>query len=208
MIELLENIDLYWQVLIFVTAYVIGSIPIGFLIVKLKAGEDLRQIGSGSTGATNVKRVLGTKYFFIVLLLDGFKGIIPVVLVSQMNFLGVGLHIATVLCALGLIIGHTKSIFLGFKGGKAVATGIGTILALNWIVGVSIIVVWSVVTFVSKYVSLGSVIAVIIAPVLMYFLHSPVSYVLYCIICASYVICLHKSNIQRLVAGTENKVRD
>lgn len=198
----------YWLIVIFLIAYVIGSIPTGFVIVKVKTGKDLREIGSGSTGATNVKRVLGGKYFFVVMLLDALKGIIPVLVVSKLTFLGNFINIATVLTALALIIGHTKSIFLGFKGGKAVATGVGTILALNWIVGLSVALIWSVITYCSKYVSLGSVIAVIFAPIFMYLLNCPKSYVGYCAICAIYVIYLHKSNIKRLLDGTENKVRD
>ena len=99
--------------LIFVLlAYIIGSIPTGYIVVKLAKGQDIRTIGSGSTGATNVKRVMGKKWFFIVLLLDAFKGALPVVLASLFasSFRSIGL--IPVLCAVAVILGHSKSIFL------------------------------------------------------------------------------------------------
>ena len=119
-------------------AYLIGSIPTGYIIVKLATGQDIRTIGSGSTGATNVKRVMGKKWFFITLLLDAFKGALPVVLAALFasNFTDIGL--LPVLAAVAVILGHSKSVFLKFTGGKSVASGVGTILALNWQVGLII----------------------------------------------------------------------
>ena len=111
--------------------YLIGSIPTGYLIVKAKTGEDIRNVGSGSTGATNVKRVLGKDWFFIVMLLDAIKGAVPVIIayLFLINFAYLG--IMPVAAAIGVLIGHSKSIFLGFTGGKSVASGVGTILALS-----------------------------------------------------------------------------
>lgn len=188
-------------------AYLIGSIPTGYIIVKLATGQDIRTIGSGSTGATNVKRVMGKKWFFITLLLDAFKGALPVVLAALFasNFTDIGL--LPVLAAVAVILGHSKSVFLKFTGGKSVASGVGTILALNWIVGLIIAAIWGIITYTSKYVSLGSIIALAISPFLMYFFNQPVAYIVYCALGAIYIIYLHHSNIQRLIKGEENKVR-
>lgn len=188
-------------------AYVIGSIPTGYIVVKLFTGQDIRTIGSGSTGATNVKRVMGKKWFFIVLLLDAFKGALPVVLAYFLTKSFADVGVLPVLAAIFVIIGHSKSVFLGFTGGKSVASGVGTLLALNWQAGLIIAVIWAIITWVSKYVSLGSIIALALAPVIMWFLNSPPAYVIYAFVAAVYVIYLHRENIKRLIAGAENKVR-
>ena len=190
-----------------IIAYLIGSIPTGYLIVKSKTGDDIRTIGSGSTGATNVKRVLGKKWFFIVLLLDAFKGALPVVLAKLFVTAGAHLGLAPVLASIAVIIGHSKSCFLGFKGGKSVASGVGTILALNWVVGAIIALIWATITYTTKYVSVGSIIALLISPFLMYFFWAPVAYVAYCALGAIYIVYLHRENIKRLIDGNENKVR-
>ena len=190
-----------------IVAYLIGSIPTGYLIVKSKTGDDIRTIGSGSTGATNVKRVLGKKWFFTVLLLYAFKGALPVILAKLFVTAGAHLGLAPVLAAVAVIIGHSKSCFLNFKGGKSVASGVGTILALNLAVGAIIAVVWAIITYSTKYVSVGSIIALFISPFLMYFFWAPPAYVAYCALGAIYIIYLHRENIKRLIAGNENKVR-
>ncbi len=192
---------------VIISAYLIGSIPTGYIIVKLATGQDIRTIGSGSTGATNVKRVMGRKWFFITLLLDAFKGALPVVLAALFakSFTGIGL--LPVLAAVAVILGHSKSVFLNFTGGKSVASGVGTILALNWMVGLCIAAIWGIITYSSKYVSLGSIIALAISPFLMWAFKAPVAYIAYCAVGAVYIIYLHRSNIQRLIKGEENKVR-
>lgn len=190
-----------------ILSYLIGSIPTGYIIVKTKTGDDIRTIGSGSTGATNVKRVLGKKWFFITLLLDAFKGALPVILASLFVTAGTKYGLAPVLAAIAVIVGHSKSCFLGFKGGKSVASGVGTILALNWLVGLIIAVIWGTITYTTKYVSVGSIIALLISPVLMYLFHAPIAYVCYCALGAIYIVYLHRENITRLIAGNENKVR-
>ena len=187
--------------------YLIGSISTGYLIVKTKTGQDIRTIGSGSTGATNVKRVLGKKWFFITLLLDAFKGALPVVLAQFFVSAFANIGLAPTLAAVAVIIGHSKSCFLNFQGGKSVASGVGTILALNWIVGVIIAIVWAIITYFTKYVSVGSIIALIISPFLMYFFWAPTAYVAYCALGAIYIVYLHRENIQRLIKGNENKDR-
>lgn len=190
-----------------ISAYIIGSIPTGYIIVKAFTGQDIRTIGSGSTGATNVKRVMGKKWFFITLLLDAFKGALPVVLAAMFakSFTGIGL--LPVLAAVAVILGHSKSIFLKFTGGKSVASGVGTILALNWQVGLIIAAVWAVITFFTRYVSVGSIIALALSPFIMRAFKAPAAYICYCALGALYIIWLHRSNIQRLIKGEENKVR-
>ena len=199
----------FWAyILIFaIVAYLIGSIPTGYLIVKAKTGQDIRTIGSGSTGATNVKRVLGKKWFFTVMILDAIKGMVPVLIAKYLTF-GDSLGLVAVVSAVMVIIGHSKPLFLGFKGGKSVASGIGTIYALNFYVGLILTVVWSIITYFTKYVSVGSIIALICAPFLMYFLKNPIGYTVYATIAAIYIVYLHRENIKRLLKGTENKVRN
>jgi len=192
---------------VIISAYIIGSIPTGYIIVKSFTGQDIRTIGSGSTGATNVKRVMGKKWFFITLLLDAFKGALPVILAAcfAKTFTGIGL--LPVLAAIAVILGHSKSIFLKFTGGKSVASGVGTILALNWQVGLIIAAIWATITFFTRYVSVGSIIALAISPFLMWAFKAPLAYIAYCALGAIYIIWLHRTNIQRLIKGEENKVR-
>lgn len=192
--------------LVLAASYLIGSIPTGYIIVKLFTGQDIRTVGSGSTGATNVKRVMGKKWFFVVMLLDAIKGALPVVLTALFgaDFAG---GLLPVLAAICVILGHSKSVFLNFTGGKSVASGVGTLLALDWQAGLIIAAVWGVVTWVSRYVSLGSVVALALSPLIMWFLNAPPAYIVYAVIAAIYVIYLHRENIKRLKEGTENKVR-
>ncbi len=190
-----------------VIAYLIGSIPTGYLIVKAKTGKDIRTVGSGSTGATNVKRVLGKNYFFLVMFLDALKGALPVVLVQIFATRGTSIGLIPVAAAIAVIIGHSKSVFLQFKGGKSVASGVGTIIALNWIAGLIIAAVWGVITYTTRYVSVGSIIALVLSPFVMFFLHAPIAYAGYCALGAIYIVYLHRENIKRLINGNENKVR-
>jgi glycerol-3-phosphate acyltransferase PlsY len=175
--------------------------------VKVKTGKDLRKEGSGSTGATNVKRILGKKWFFIVLLLDAIKGALPVVIAALFLTAYSKYGVTPVAAAIAVLIGHSRSVFLGFRGGKSVASGVGTILALHWPAGLLIAVIWSIITWFSKYVSLGSIIALALSPFIMYFMQQPAGYVIYCAIGAVYIIYLHRENIKRLVKGEESKVR-
>ena len=187
--------------LVIAASYLIGSIPTGYIIVKLFTGQDIRTIGSGSTGATNVKRVMGKKWFFIVMLLDAFKGALPVVLTACFM---PAFHVIAAIC---VILGHSKSVFLNFTGGKSVASGVGTLFALSWQAGLTIAVIWSIVTWLSRYVSLGSIVAIALSPIIMWFFNARPAYIIYALIAAVYVIYLHRENIKRLRQGTENKVR-
>ena len=212
-------IDLAFKlIVIFIISYLIGSIPTGYIIVKLLKNIDIREVGSGSIGATNVKRVLGTKWFFIVMFLDALKGFLPVYFVihhynfhsfvnPENNVFYEIRGLSPVTAALALLIGHSKSVFLTFTGGKSVATGVGTIFALSFPVGLITAVIWGIITYFTKYVSVGSIVAVSLTPILMRAVYPNDYYVLFTAICAVYVIIKHKDNIKRLVKGTENKVR-
>ena len=136
--------------IVVICSYLIGSIPTGYIIVKLFTGQDIRTLGSGSTGATNVKRIMGKKWFFIVMLLDAFKGALPVILTILFGTLYKDIGLMPVIAAIFVILGHSRSIFLKFTGGKSVASGVGTLLALNWQAGLTIAVIWACITWVSK----------------------------------------------------------
>ena len=191
--------------IIAIIAYLVGSIATGYIVVKLFKNQDIRTIGSGSTGATNVKRVMGKKWFFIVLLLDAVKGMTPVIIAKLLYPDQYG--IVAVIGAIFVILGHSKSIFLGFTGGKSVASGVGTIIALNPLAGIVIAIIWGTITYISKYVSLGSIIALLLSPFIMWLFKAPIAYIIYCLIGAIYITYLHKENIKRLMKGEESKVR-
>lgn len=198
---------LFELIAVILSAYIIGSIPTGYIIVKGFTGQDIRTIGSGSTGATNVKRVMGKKWFFITLLLDAFKGALPVVLTAMFAKTFTDIGLLPVLAAIAVILGHSKSIFLKFTGGKSVASGVGTILALNWQVGLIIAAIWATITFFTRYVSVGSIVALALSPFIMWSFKAPAAYIWYCTLGALYIIWLHRENIKRLLKGEENKVR-
>ena len=182
-----------------IIAYFIGSIPFGFLLTKFIKGIDIRQVGSGNPGATNVARVLGKPYGILVFFLDMLKGFLPVYFFDQL-FSGYGHNLALILCGVGVICGHTFPIFLGFKGGKAAATGCGVFL---WLAPVPI--------FISRYISLGSMISsVALVASLILFGKEPFRHglplTLFSIFISMLLIIRHKSNIKRILNGTENKI--
>ena len=182
--------------------YLSGSIPTGYWIGKLK-GIDLTEIGSGSTGATNVLRNLGKRAALATFLIDVLKGFLPVyfsIKLQPCTFL-------TAMVAVFCILGHSKSIFLGFKGGKSSAVGLGIVIALSWQVALIVFLIWLSIVGISKYSSLGSIIAVPLAPLLLYLFHKPIPYVVLTAFAAVYIVLFrHKENIQRLINGTEPKI--
>jgi len=192
-------------------AYLIGSFPTGFVLVKAVKNEDIRQIGSGSTGATNVKRVLGTPAYLFVMFFDGFKGFLPVMWAKYLEIKFALLpeaHILPVLVSIAVILGHSRSVFLKFTGGKSVASGVGTILGLYWPIGLITAGLWVVLTYFTKIVSISSMTVVLLTPVWMILFNQPVSYITYCLLGAIYIVYLHRDNIKRLLAGNENKIRN
>jgi acyl phosphate:glycerol-3-phosphate acyltransferase len=198
--------------LIAAAAYLIGSIPAGYLAARL-AGIDIRKVGSGNVGATNVTRTLGKKFGYPVFAFDFLKGFFAVHLakvvmasLSYVEWSELGCVIAAVLA----VIGHTNPVWLGFKGGKGVATSLGALFALNWLGALIVGLVW-IITFMStRYVSLASIVAAIALPVtigtmlLFKRLSSPVLF--YFSLClAGIVLFRHRSNISRLSQGTETR---
>lgn len=204
--------------------YLVGSIPFGYIVGKMH-GIDLTAEGSGSTGTTNALRLLGKKAAFAVLAGDFGKGVlasyvafwlikaIPALGETALSFQA----LIFVLASLACLIGHSKSIWIGFKGGKSVAAGVGTLVALDWRVGLITALIWATIVFTSKFSSLGALIAVPLSPLTMYlvktFLERQNSqsssiwlYVGYCTLGAVYIIYKHKANIQRLLDGTEPKI--
>lgn len=202
--------ELVWILAVVLGAYIIGSFPTGYLIVKLAKGQDIREVGSGSTGATNVKRVLGKKGFFGVLILDAIKGYIPVMLaeyIEKKYGIFASWHILPVLASFAVIIGHSKSIFLKFTGGKSVATTAGVGWALDWRVALTCYIWFAITAYISKYISFASITTMFLMVIAMFLINGNLSYVIFCSITAIYVIYLHRENIKRLLSGTENKVR-
>jgi glycerol-3-phosphate acyltransferase PlsY len=192
-------------------SYLIGSIPTGFWLVKALKGIDIRQYGSGSTGATNVWRCVGKWQGIAVFFIDTSKGIIPVrVAIALGASLGWSFpdpyHLIAVLVALAALIGHGKSIFLNFQGGKSAATGLGTLLALDLGVGVATFATWCLVLLVWRMVSLASIVGVGFCGAYMAIAKEPLSYVAYGITGFLYVTYRHKANIQRILNGTEPRL--
>ena len=185
-----------------ILGYLLGSIPSGWLAGSWLKGIDLREIGSGSTGATNVLRQVGKGPALIVLLIDVGKGAAAVLIARA---LGLGDWIQ-VLAGLTALAGHIWPVWLGFKGGKAVATGLGMFLGLAWPVGLASFGVFLAVFSLSRYVSLASVLAAISLPLLMAAGTDSNANLLVALVAMLLVLWRHRSNIQRLINGTEPKL--
>jgi acyl phosphate:glycerol-3-phosphate acyltransferase len=194
-------------------AYLIGSLPTGYLVAKQLGGFDIRERGSGSTGATNILRNIGKGPAIFVLAVDIIKGAIAVLLLRQgFSQLGPLPTWATAdwgaaLGGLMAVLGHSRPIWFRFStGGKSVATGIGAILALSPIVALGTIATFSLTIAISRIVSISSVLAAAIVPILMVSLGQPLPSQLFGLAAGLYVIIRHRSNMQRLIAGTEPKI--
>jgi len=216
-----------WQWLWPLAFYLAGSIPTGYLLGRAK-GLDIRQHGSGNIGATNVWRVMGWKWGLPAFLLDLLKGFLPLFLFRTIAFPdtsvvrsfgvtsitttvpGDGLwtvQLLLVLCGLAAIIGHNYTPWLGFKGGKGIATSAGVLAALMPPVLAVSFSLWAVLTLVTRYVSVGSISAALsLAPLAWFFYRG--QWILFGLACLAGVLAIyrHKSNIQRLLAGTESKI--
>jgi len=185
-------------------AYILGSIPFGYLIVRWQRGIDVRATGSGSIGATNVMRNLGVLGFVATFILDAGKGLLAVQLASKMTFEDPTLVAAAAFAA---VLGHCYPIWLGFRGGNGVATGVGVFIAIApWQV-VVVLAIFAVVVAIWRYISLGSIVATAAFPVLVHFMkHPPIQVVFGAAGAAIVIIGRHHANIARLFNGTEHKV--
>jgi acyl phosphate:glycerol-3-phosphate acyltransferase len=206
-------IPLVTAFLFVVVAYLLGSIPTGYLAGRWLQGIDIREHGSGSTGATNVLRTLGKKAGISVLIIDALKGAIAVGLVRVFyNFLSdppIPLTWQSWLIfvvALVAVLGHSKSIFLNFTGGKSVATGLGVLLVMSPLVALATLGTFGIVVTISRIVSLSSISAAIAVNILMILINPEPAYLCFSAIAGGYVIMRHRSNISRLLAGTEPKI--
>lgn len=186
-----------------VISYVLGSIPNGLLLGKGIWGVDLRQHGSGNIGATNAWRTIGKAGGFSIFFLDMLKGAISAYLGLHLG----GSELAGIICGLLAIVGHSWSIFLGFKGGKGVATGLGVIATLMPWVTIIVFLVWLAIVKATGYVSLGSIVAAVLVPVLALFMGLHTDFLVLGLIAAVFIVYRHKSNIGRLLNGTESKIK-
>ncbi len=190
--------------LIFALCYLVGAIPFGVIMGRLR-GIDIRQHGSGNIGATNVLRILGVGPAIVVFALDAAKGYAAVAICDAMGF---GQYIV-VAGALLSIIGHTYSVFINFRGGKAVSTSLGVIIGLNWLIAATAFGIWCVLVAITRYVSVGSILAALSVPAMMIFWRAqnvPVAYQGLATLAALAIAVKHHSNIKRLLAGTEPKI--
>jgi len=199
-----------WAAGLILVAYVAGSIPTGYWVGLFK-GIDIRTVGSGSTGATNVLRSVGRKAALVVFIVDIAKGYLPVwwamtLEASHWSSLGLPPCTIPVAAALMSVIGHSRSIFLRFTGGKSAATGLGTALALDHLAAGMIFAAWVIVLAAARIVSLASIGASVVAPVVFYFCGSPPTVIGSAVVGALYVIIRHRANVKRLMNGTEPRI--
>jgi acyl phosphate:glycerol-3-phosphate acyltransferase len=185
-----------------ILAYLIGGLPFGYWFVRLRIGKDIRTMGSGNIGATNVHRMAGTKAGLIVLVLDILKGWLAVYLASLLSDKN---PIALALAASAVVVGHCYPIFLNFKGGKAVACFIGAFGFLAPLALLATAVVFVAIVVLRKYISLGSIIGALIFPIFYWAIYHPAQALLLAsVFAAALIIYRHRANIVRLRSGTEN----
>ena len=201
-----------------IIAYLIGSINFSVLISKKMAGFDVREKGSGNAGSTNVLRTVGKKAAAITLLCDILKGVVSILLAILIGTIwkDVDKELILQIAGIAVVIGHTFPIFFGFKGGKGVATSLGVLLMSNWQIGLICLVFALVLMALTKMVSLGSCGAAVLFPVLTLFINDNYTiltegksgrvYFVYSVILAIIVLYNHRSNIKRMLNGTENKL--
>ena len=197
------------KILLFaVLAYVLGSLPNGVMIGKKVKGIDIRDHGSGNSGATNAYRVLGAKYGIMVLIADILKGLVPVMLADISGIKGTPL----ILIGIVAVVGHSLSFFLEFKGGKGVATSLGVFLYLVPQIMLIIVAVFIALVYTTRYISLASIVGAALLPVLTLFMPlregiSRPSIFIISLFMGLFVIYRHRTNITRLLNGTENKFK-
>lgn len=191
--------------LLLVAAYLIGGIPFGYLIVLLKTGRDVRSLGSGNIGATNVLRTTGRTVAIVTLVLDIAKGLFAVWLMAWATY---DSTIWMSMAALAVMAGHAFPIFLKFKGGKAVASFIGAFLYLTPIPLLAVVALFVIVVAATRHISLGSIVAAGTFPLAVWLiLHPPAPEVIAAIVAGAFIVVRHKANIERIRAGNEHVFR-
>ena len=187
-----------------IASYLLGAVPTSYLAARLFRGIDLREHGSRNFGASNLYRVLGWRYAVPVGLLDAAKGLVPVLVFAPRVSSS---ELFALICGLVAVVGHVFSVFVGFKGGKGVATAAGVMLGLTpAALGVAVLV-WAALVYLTGYVSVGSIAAAAIFPLAVYLLEPPDQPAMLWldIAVAAAIVWLHRGNIQRLLKGTENR---
>ena len=199
-------------VIVAIIAYAIGSISFSVIISRKMAGVDVREKGSGNAGSTNMLRSVGKKAALLTLVCDILKGVIAIfiaIIVGKINS-EVNGAILVQIAAFFVVVGHTFPIFFEFRGGKGVATSLGVILLVNWKIGLICLVFALILMILTRMVSLGSISAAILFPVLTVFIDECYivegNYIIFGIIMAIFILYNHRSNIKRLLNGTENKI--
>ena len=193
------------NLLLTILFYLIGSFPFALILTKLSGFGDIRNIGSGNVGATNVLRTGNKLLAIIVLSLDILKGLIPY-LIIHIYFNELSLLNKIFLCHFA-VIGHIYPIWLKFKGGKGVATYIGFLFGLNPYIAISFLLIWLVVAYMSKYSSLGSLVGIFVAPAYFIFINFNFNISIFFIYLSFVIIIKHKENIKRLINKTESKIK-
>ena len=210
----------HWSIgiAIAVAAYMVGSLPTGYLLGRWLRGIDIRDCGSGSTGATNVLRTLGKPAGAAVLVIDVCKGAFVIALTRLVTQAVAGDAIAASLdlpgelawwemvAALAALIGHSKPIWLKFRGGKSVATGLGILLAMAWPVGLTVLTVFGTTLYLSRIVSLSSIAGALAVSGAMLATQQPPAYCVFGLAAGTYVIWRHRSNIHRIIDGIEPRL--
>ena len=203
---------MFTYIMVFIITYLLGSVSFSVLISKKMAGFDVREKGSGNAGSTNVLRTVGKKAAVLTLICDCLKGVIAVLIGVIAGKIASNTDGALLiqLAGIAVVLGHTFPIFFGFKGGKGVATSLGVLLMVNWQIGLICLVFALVLMALTRFVSLGSVGAAVLFPILTIFIHVnyivPGSYFIFALILAAFVIFNHRANVKRLLEGSENKL--
>jgi len=190
-------------VLIITICYLLGSLPFGYIVGKLFKKIDIREFGSGNIGATNAFRILGPSLASLVVMGDIGKGILSIYLLKYLN---IDSSLILTIAGLAVICGHDWSLFLGFKGGKGIATTFGVVFALNPIISILAVMVWGVVLIISRYASLSSICAIISIFVFTILFKQPYEYIGFSAIIIILGIFNHKENIKRLKSKKERKI--
>ncbi len=182
-----------------ILGYLLGSIPFGLVLTKAAGLGDIRNIGSGNIGATNVLRTGNKKLALATLLLDGGKGAIAALIATHYD------PLLGVIAGAAALLGHLFPVWLGFKGGKGVATTLGTLLAVNWMVGIAACLTWLFVAIIFRISSLSALVAVALSPLYAYFLGTPAE-AAFAAFAAFLVWIRHRENIARILSGTEPRI--
>jgi glycerol-3-phosphate acyltransferase PlsY len=187
-------------VIAFAVGYLLGSIPFGIIVTRLAGTQDILAIGSGSIGATNVLRTGRKELAAATLIADVLKGTAAVLLMAWWCGQNCGL-----IAGLGAFLGHLFPVWLKFKGGKGIATGLGILLAVSWKAAIGVAIIWLVIAVATRYSSVASLVAGAAAPVILWLIGTPPEALLFLVL-GALAFVMHRGNIARLMNGTESKI--